>query len=241
MTVIAVPCPPPGINEVHERLDAELPLSGTELTQLIAAVCQDTLLAVVSSGGEPLIVPLALENPLPAWDDSVEVVSGMQDTLHIKNESIVQTSEINESAEWAEDLFDVARAESDAASLGICLPKTPLVQRRHLDAAAMRLRRNDITLGPSTGGRWYFLGCQRTIDLEAAGDPGKTKTILEANESTSALASIPFLPGFETVAALVDLQTMISLTEQTGAPAAPHTKQWFESTDVASESRSIPE
>ena len=227
MTAIAVPCPPPGATAKFDHLLADSSMQETDISRLIAAVCQDTILAAAASGGEPLIVPLELEQSLPGWADTQQVVGEFRSAISEDAETIPLTSTIDETEHWFEDLLGIARQQSDAASVGIVVPKTPLVQRRHLDAAAMRLRRNEITLGPSTGGDWYFVGSQRDVTLSLADARGKTQSILDALDSEHSIASLPFLPGYETVESLSALQTLIALARETGAPAAPHTEQWF--------------
>ncbi|TKX77053.1 DUF2064 domain-containing protein, partial [Halorubrum sp. SD626R] len=67
--------------------------------------------------------------------------------------------------------------EENADSVAVVTPQAPLLSRTLVDSAAMKLRTNEVVLGPSTRGRTYYAGFTEPIDFEGAFDAPSLPTL----------------------------------------------------------------
>lgn len=233
MTALAVPVPPSDVMRIRDRLVASTPLTFDEVTKLMVATCQDVCHAVAGSGGEAFIVPLEPETSIPGWTNPSEITEEIARTATDADNEITVTPTQPVDETGMQRLLDLVRERSDEASLAVVTPVTPLIQRRHVDAAAMRLRTSDVVVGPTSRCGWYFFGVSRETDLTLGPDacalPTITRDVLEAEVS---IASIPFLPRMETNEELSTILGLVDLATITDPARAPFTRSWAERTGI---------
>lgn len=106
-----------------------------------------------------------------------------------------------------------------ATSAAVLRPTAPLVDRTVIDAAAMKLRRNQVVLGPATEGRIYVAGFTDPIDFEDALAPPPVETLADRG------AGADLGVGFEAVSPLLetpgDVGTVLPLLRARERTAQP--------------------
>ena len=235
MTATAVACPPPSVAGSVRELVETTPLGKVELARFVAASCQDGCRAALESGGEAFVVPMKLGESIPGWGDPRDSAEELVAAALLDEEDVDILAPVTVGEGWVDDLFELVVNRSDEASVAVLSPVSPLVQRRHVDAAAMRLRSSEITVCPSTGGQWYFLGVTRSLDRTDSPDWRNLSTIAESMQKPqSSLASLPFLPGYRTAEELATILSMLELRTVSAESGSPFTSRWASNTAIAS-------
>lgn len=174
MTVVALLARRPDEGVVLTGLADETPLSTAEAATLYEAMLADTMAAVRNSGGDLLV------NYAPGEDDAETearlrsvAASTLDDPDDIRFEVQVGSTE---SAVVGNTITHLLETE-DAATAAVLRPEAPLVGRALVDSAAMKLRRNDVVLGPAEDGHVYYAGFGDPIDFENALAPPTVETL----------------------------------------------------------------
>mgnify|MGYP000371509704 FL=1 len=175
MTVVAVPVDPPREGLVLPELAATSPLSEREAVSLYEAMAADAFRAVVESGGDLLVNyrpdDLLPDEHVPADADAEAEVRSLVDDVLDDEEAADARVEVqvgsSKHARVGNTVTHLLDAE-DVASVAVLEPDVPLVARKHVDSAALKLRRNPVVVGPARGGRLYFAGFRDPIDFEGA-------------------------------------------------------------------------
>ncbi|WP_132058299.1 TIGR04282 family arsenosugar biosynthesis glycosyltransferase [Halorussus amylolyticus] len=169
MTVIAVVADPPRPGLALATLTKSSPLSDSEAADLYAASLKDTVRAVERSGGE-LLVNYRPDEMLPdehASEQSAEaelralVADALEDPSEARFEVQVGSTPSARAGNTVTHLLDREEVQSAAVVPGTA----PMLTRQTIDGAAMKLRRNEVVLGPSARGGVYFAGFT-TADLD---------------------------------------------------------------------------
>lgn len=184
MTVVAVTVDPPREGLVLPGLSDSSPLSEREAASLYEAMAADAFRAVVESGGE-LVVNYRPDEEIPDEfvpgdaDAEAEVRALVGDVLTEEEREDVRVEVQVGSSKHARVGNTVTHLlESEGAnSAAVLEPDAPLVARKHVDSAAMKLRRSPVVLGPSRGGRLYFAGFKQPIDFEGAWDAPEVESV----------------------------------------------------------------
>lgn len=190
--IVVVPVDPPRPGLVCERLVEETSLTPEGAARLYEAAVQDVCTAAVASGGD-LLVNYRDEETLPnssdeegvddggpAGDAETEIRALVEDALgfdfdlesddgsdgetEVRFERQVGSSR---SARIGNTVTHLLEREG-ADSVAVLEPTAPLVGRTEIDSGAMSLRRYDVVLGPSSGGRTYLAGFTRPVDFTDA-------------------------------------------------------------------------
>jgi len=207
MTTIAVLADPPRDGVVLPKLIGESLLTPAEATELYAALLADVCGAVDSSGAD-LLVNYRPEEQLPDGDTDSEAavraaVSDVIDTDSTRFEVQVGSTFAGRVGNTITHLLDREGVRTAAA----VTPSAALLGRRHIDSAAMKLRSNDVVLGPSTDGRVTYAGFAEAIDFENADATPQVETLVErANDAGLSVDFLPTVPVLETPA---DLPTVV--------------------------------
>ena len=222
MTVVAVTVDPPREGLVLPALAEESPLSEREAATLYEAMAADAFRAVVESGGD-LIVNYRSDDQLP--DEFVgsdanaeaEIRDLLGDVLTDEEREEVRVEVQVGSSKHARVGNTVTHLlESEGAnSAAVLEPDAPLVGRKHVDSAAMKLRRNPVVLGPSANGRLYFAGFKRPIDFEGAWDAPEVQSVTE--RALDAGYDVDFLPGQIRVRSESGLASLVASLRARGA------------------------
>lgn len=209
--IVVVPVDPPRDGLVLQSLAEQSPLSDAEAASLYEAALADVLWAVARSGGD-LLVNYRDAETLPETqaygDPEAEVRALVRDALgedaDVRFERQVGSSR---SARVGNTVTHLLERE-DAQSVGVLEPTVPLVNRTEIDGAAMSLRRHDVVIGPSTGGRTYFGGFSEPIDFTDAYTTPELSTL--ARRGVEGGLGVGFAPMLPTVTSPVGLQTTIA-------------------------------
>ncbi len=219
--IVVVPVDPPRDGLVLASLAERTPLSEREARRLYEATTADVLRGVAASGGE-LLVNYRDEETLPAnfddGDPEAEVRSLVEEAL--TEETVTDTRFERQvgstrSARVGNTVTHLLERE-ETASVGVLEPTAPLVGRTEIDGAAMSIRRHDVVLGPSSGGRTYFSAFSEPIDFEDAYAVPELSTL--ATRAADAGLHSGFAPMFPTVETEQGLCVTVAMLEaQTAA------------------------
>lgn len=181
MTVVVLMADPPRPGLGFPQLAETSPLSPAEAADLYEAVLRDTMVAVERSGADLLVNhPTDDDRPAergtdtsPAAELRSVATTALEDPGDARFEPQVGSSFAARAGNAATHLL----REEDARSVAVVRPLTPLLSRRVLDAAAMKLRSNAAVLGPAPRGRCYVAGFTEPIDFAGAFDPPAIETL----------------------------------------------------------------
>ncbi len=182
MTVVAVLLDPPRDGLVLPDLPDSSPLSAAEATELYRAMAADVLRAVDASGGD-LLVNYRPDDLVPeefAGDRSAEAevralaADALGDLDDVRFEVQVGSTP---SARVGNTVTHLVEREG-ATSAAVLRPDAPLVTRKEIDGAAMKLRRSQVVLGPSERGGVYYAGFADTLDFTDAFDAPAVESLV---------------------------------------------------------------
>jgi glycosyltransferase A (GT-A) superfamily protein (DUF2064 family) len=88
-------------------------------------------------------------------------------------------------------------------------PAAAFLARQHVDSAAMKLRRSDVVLGPTTGGGVYYAGFAQPIDFTDAYAPPAIESLVE--RAAAADLDTDLLPMLPTLERPGDIETVLPL------------------------------
>ncbi len=172
--IVVVPATPPRPESVFPTLAASPQFTPEAAVRLYTAALQDTLVSAEAAGGELLINYRPTDGdstgPLPADPEAaVRAVASeaLSDVTAARFEKQVGSSV---AARIVNTVTHLLTAE-DADSVAVVRPIAPLVRRSVIDGGAMKLRSNEVVLGPTTAGGVYFAGFTEPIDFAGAFGP----------------------------------------------------------------------
>lgn len=214
MTVVAVTVDPPREGLVLPRLSETSPLSEHEVVSLYRAMAADAFEAAAASGGD-LLVNYRPDEQIPDEHvpDDADAEAEVRDLL----------AEALDDDAVEEARVEVQVGSSKAARVGntithlldnegvntaaVLEPDTPLFLRKHVDSAAMKLRRSPVVLGPAQGGDVYFAGFGEPVDFTDAFDTPAVETLTAS--SLDAGHDVDYLPQQTRVRTGDDLCTLV--------------------------------
>lgn len=211
MTVVALLADPPREGHVLPALVDAGVLSASEAADLYAAMVQDAIVSVARSGAE-LLVNYPSADDLPGdGDPETELRALADDVLEdldpVRFEVRVGS---DETAQIGNTVTHLLEGE-DAGSAAVLRPTAPLVDRTVIDAASMKLRRDDVALGAAPGGRLYYAGFTEPVDFEGAlAEPAVLTLARRAADEGHSVAFERFQPLVEEVR---DFRTVGTLIE----------------------------
>ena len=213
MTTIAVLADPPHEGFVLPELAETSPLSASEAAELYAVMLKDTFVAVANSGGE-LLVNYRPDEAIPdeyAGDESSE-----EELRALADEALEGTDDVRFEVQVGETLSGRAGntathllEEEGVASVAIVDGTAPMLTRKEIDSAAMKLRRSEVVLGPAADGRLYYLGATDTIDFADVYTPPELETATQ--RAVDAGHDVDYLPAMTSVETGADLCSLIPL------------------------------
>ncbi len=209
MTVVVVLANPPREGLVATELAESTPLSAAEAAELYEAAFRDAVLAVDRSGGD-LLVNYPNEETIPEshrtdTPPEAELRALVADTLGGTEDARFERQVGSSFGARAGNTVTHLLREEGADSVAVVTPRTALLSRTLIDAAAMKLRTNGVVLGPSTRGRIHYAGFTEPIDFDGAFEAPALPTL--ANRGRDAGLDVEFvesLPGLATQADLLD-------------------------------------
>ena len=232
MTVVAVLADPPRPGLALPRLAETSPLSESEAAALSEAMLRDTLRAVERSGGE-LLVNYRPDDHLP--DASVDPDESAEDALRAIATDVLDDPEearfevqvgSNFSARAGNTITHLLREEG-VQSAAVVRGDAPFLLRSTVDSAAMKLRTNEVVLGPSTDGRVYFAGFKAPIDFEGAFTAPELETLVaSANDADRGVGFMQMQPTVRTGSDLATLVSSIRARWQAERVVPEHTAEF---------------
>lgn len=188
-------------------------LEPAERRQLYEAAAEDVARAVTESGGELLV------NYREDDDDGGEAAA--RDVLadvSLDEARVERQVGSTRSARMGNTVTHLLR-EEEAASVGILEPTAALVARTEIDGAAMKIRGNDVVLGPAPGGAVYLAAFAEPINFTDAYTPPILATIArKAADADLGIGFAPMLPTVETETGLRSTLAGIEARRAAGRP-----------------------
>ncbi|MGB9986196.1 hypothetical protein [Salarchaeum japonicum] len=230
MTVHVLLADPPRDGLVLPELPDTSPLTESEATELYEAMVKDACVAAATSGGRLLVnyppaedIPAAHETGRPPEADLRRVVAdALEDPDDARFEVQVGSSY---DARVGNTVTHLLRDE-DESSVAVVDPRAPLLARKDLDSAAMKLRRRDAVLGPSQRGRVHYAGFTQPIDFAGAYTTPELDTLTA--RARDAGGDVDFLSQQPLVQTGTDLETLVPILDarrRAGRIVPTHTTQ----------------
>jgi glycosyltransferase A (GT-A) superfamily protein (DUF2064 family) len=213
MTVVAVLADPPRPGVALSQLAHTTPLSEAEAAELAAAMLKDTLRAVEASGGE-LLVNYRPDDLLseahvdPAVSAESELRSVAEDALNDPEAARFEVQVGSTPSARAGNTVTHLLEQEGVQSAAVVRGDAPLLRRSTIDSAAMKLRTNEVVLGPSTDGRVYYAGFTAPIDFEGSFTTPELESLVD--RANDAGVDTEFIGMFPTVRTGADLATLVS-------------------------------
>jgi 2-phospho-L-lactate guanylyltransferase (CobY/MobA/RfbA family) len=227
--IVVVPVDPPRTGLVLSSLADRTPITEAQAATLYEAAVVDVLRAVATSGGELLVNYRDAEtlpdsaaggDPAQRIRDLAESALADEDLGDVRFERQVGSTR---SARIGNTVTHLLERE-EVANVGVLEPTAPLVARTEIDGAAMSLRRHDVVLGPSSGGRTYFAGFGEPIDFTDAYAVPELATLAElADDDGLGIGFAPMLPTIATESGLCATIAGIQARAVGNRPGAPAT------------------
>ena len=194
--VLVVDPPRPGLS-LPGLVDG--PLSADAAADLYAASVKDEMVAAARSGGE-LLVNFPTDDQLPADHRTenppeAELRGLAEEALDDPGSARFEVQVGSTFAARAGNAATHLLAEEEEDSVAVMRGTAPTLGRTALDGAAMKLRRNEVVVGPGSGGRVAYLGLSELVDFEGAyepptADPGGTGDDEDRDEPTGRVTEV---------------------------------------------------
>ncbi|GGM64450.1 hypothetical protein J2752_000427 [Halarchaeum rubridurum] len=213
MTLLVAMVEPPREGLVLPRLADTSPLTPAETVGLYREMTKDLLRAGMESGGD-VLVNYRPDDLLPephvrerSSEDAVrELVAEVLDDDELDGTRFEVQVGSNYEARVGNTVTHLLEAE-DESSVAVAEPVAPLLDRSALDAAAMKLRRRDVVLGPAGDGRVHYAAFGDPIDFAGAYAVPEVETLTA--RARDADLDVDFVPPSTAVRTGADLRTLI--------------------------------
>jgi len=228
MTTVAVLADPPRDGLVLTDLAASSPLSSAEAADLYAAMLTDVCRAVEASGGE-LLVNYRSEDDVPDefssdQDAEAEIRAAVRPALDDPDAARFEVQVGSTFSGRVGNTVTHLLEEEDVKTAAVVEPSAVFLSRQTIDNAAMKLRRNEVVIGPGESGRVYYAGFSDPIDFEDAYTAPAIETL--TNRAVDAGLEADFLPTqpvLETDRDLVTVLSYLRARERAGHPKPERT------------------
>lgn len=229
MTATAIPFPDPQVQALASELTPSTDHATETVTGLVDALALDALRAAAESGGSAAIAPLS---GIDAGDGEESPGKRAEGLINQLDSSVTVLDPVDVDGTHVTTIHGRLHAEFDDASLAILRPIVPLIERRHVDAAAMRLRNHDGCIGPTTNASWYFIGVDRSVDLEETPITNDLTSLTGLIRETSlSVATLPMLQGCLSREDFPGVFQQLELAELADSAAGSATRAWMDTAD----------
>jgi len=214
MTVIAVLAKPPREGLVLPELAETTPLSEAAVAEFYEAMLRDTFLAADRSGGELLVNYLPEDEFDEAHHTDIDPVAELrsiaadtlEDVSEVRFEPQVGSTVSARAGNTLTHLLD----NEEVASAAVVFGTAPLLSRLQVDSAAMKLRTNEVVLGPAADGRVYYAGFTEPVDFtESFAGIELQRLTNRAGDADLDTEFIPMSPRVDTKQDLLSLLPML--------------------------------
>ncbi|WP_435349570.1 DUF2064 domain-containing protein [Haloarchaeobius sp. HRN-SO-5] len=212
MTLVVVLADPPRDGLVLSRLSETSSLSPPEATDCYEAMLADAMLAAERSGGD-LLVNYRSDDDLP--DEFVTDEPAEESVRAVAEEALTSTAdvrfEVQVGSTWdgrvGNTVSHLLREEGESSVL-VLDGRTPLLGRKDIDSAAMKLRSSEVVVGPATDGRVWTTAFTDPIDFDGAFAQPAVETLVD--RAVDAGLDVDFLPTYRTVETGADLADVVA-------------------------------
>lgn len=238
MPQVVVLADPPRDGLVLPSVPATSGLSASHATRLYTAVLRDAVVAAEDSGGD-LLVNYRPDGSLPEAhrreDDDVESV--LRDALAValeepdeaRFEEQVGSSRSARVGNTVTHLLE----EEGASSVVVVDPRAPTIGRTGIDELAMKLRRSEVVVAPSTRGRVAAVGFSEVLDFEGVlAAPSLTRLTDRAVDARLDVDYAAFEPLVETGGDVVSLVAGVRARATAGRYCPPFTEAAVEDLEL---------
>jgi glycosyltransferase A (GT-A) superfamily protein (DUF2064 family) len=210
MTTVAVLCDPPREGVLSTLADSS-PLTPAECADLYAAMLADVCRSVEHSGGDLLV------NYRDEDDAEAELRGVVRDALDDPDAARFEVQVGETFAGRAGNTASHLLEGEGVTSVAVVEPTAPFLGRSEVDNAAMKLRSNEVVLGPSTRGRVYYAGFTEPVDFEDAYAPPAVETLTDRGlDAGHDVDFLPVLPVVETGDDLAEALALIRARQRAG-------------------------
>jgi glycosyltransferase A (GT-A) superfamily protein (DUF2064 family) len=212
MTVVVLLADPPRPGLRFPDLAETSPLNEDEVAELAAAMDRDAMRAAERSGADLLVnyLPDDLLDEEYHTDASseAEVRALAADALENVGDARFEPQVGSTPSARVGNTVTHLLEEEEVGSVAVLPGTTPFVTRTGIDSSAMKLRTNDVVLGPGAGGSVYYAGFTDTVDFTEAMTPPALNTLAELARGED--HETEFLPTQPTVRTGDDLASVVA-------------------------------
>lgn len=189
----------------HQALDDD------PARRVYRGVIMDLVSAAAGSGGEPVLL-------VPAAGASIDADQLIEDAVGPTPDIPVHPYDPGEL------FFDAVGQVGEPTA--VISPANPLVQRTHIDAAAMKMRRHDVVLGPTAAGGVWYHGIHEPREGEWIDPaPGVTGIVEDHLAAERSVDFIPPWPDATTVPGWHGIESLLVAHHAVGREIAPFTHE----------------
>jgi len=225
MTTVAVLADPPGETDALAGLVDSDVLDAEAAAELYTATLRDACAAVERSGGD-LLVNYRVPEGVEPDDAEAAVVSALAPALD-DPESARYEVQIGStrSARVGNTVTHLLERES-VRTAAVVDPAVALLERRHVDSAAMKLRGDEVVLGPTARGEVWYAGFAEPVDFTDALDAPSLRTLTErARDDGLGVDFVDSLPLVSDPAGLASAVVLARTRQLAGKPVPEHTAE----------------
>lgn len=218
MTTIVVLCDAPH-DGVLSDLTATTPLTETDITDLYTAMCADVFHTVEESAGKLLV------NYRPLGDDAEDELRALAEEALENPDEVRYEKQVGSTfaGRIGNTLTHLLETENESSVMAI-EPTAPFLTRGDIDGMAMKLRRSEVVLGPTSGGRVAAAGFSDSIDFENAYTPPAIETLTDRAQDVGLDVDFgPMCPVIENPEDLIGALALIEARKRAGRIVPEHT------------------
>lgn len=219
MATVVVPATPPRDGLVLPALSESGGLTPGDATALYTGLLRDAVAAAAASGGD-LLVNYRPDDLLPGEfrrDEDAEtavraaVAPALPEVDDVRFEPQVGSTR---SARVGNAVTHLLREEGVSGVI-VADPRAPMLGRTGIDEIAMKLRRSEVVLAPSTRGRVAALAASELLDFEDALAPPSLNTVTDRALATDLAVDFRSVEPF--VETPGDLASLLAIVRARGA------------------------
>jgi len=225
MTTVAVLADPPRETDTLARLFERGVLDAEAATGLYTATLRDACSAVERSGGDLLVnyrVPDGVEDD----DAKASVASALEPALDDPASARYEVQVGSTRSARVGNTVTHLLEREDVRTTAVVDPTVALLERRHVDSAAMKLRGDEVVLGPTPGGEVWYAGFADTVDFTDALAAPSLRTLTErATDDGLGVGFLESLPRVSDPAELASAVVRTRARQLAGNPVPEHTAE----------------
>lgn len=224
MTTVAVLADPPRPGTVFSGLVDSGVLGPDEAVDLYVAALQDACRAVETSGADLLVNYRSPTDDGPDEQAKAAVEEAVTPGLEAPDAARYEVQVGSSRSARVGNTVTHLLEEEDVQSAAVLDPRVSLLERRHVDSAAMKLRQSPVVLGPAYGGRVWYAAFTEPVDFTDAFAEAPLRTLADRGHVESkGVDFVETLPLIESERDLASAIAQIDARALAGKPVPQHT------------------